>query len=528
MADLQRSQADWDDIHEKIIYAKWAPIRELRELFDKFNRTREQVRISLSTVTFFDATVGDLTLIGAQPSVNKGMIFFVRFTGNAGARVVSVYSATGASGLIAQGTAADGAVATLAEQNASGVSGTWPIPSSSGNTTADELTIQAFPDWQAIPRRVFPESGAFVDDDSHASRVLKSLYADVAVGIDGVLEAFKAGLSRPILTDGDDNPIAIGNFFTVTALADFVTEATRENNGAITRTRAGWIPVFRDAQEDETTAGEQFVVESVPSSGVGVFDADNDFNGAVAAHTPFENARPMKIDFTCDRGKDTNDIGRERWTASVTFTETGDEVTPLTFTGPTINQPWTGPFGFGTITVTRILTKTGDGSDLNFAAASGATVSGETNTNTDTGTLGWKVDDAGGGLFDFSFYSSSTAPFSESDLVAKATGIAAAAAIVASAQNSSGLTVNWTAGSAPVDLATGTLQLNTASVQRSNDNRADSFFKTVTVAAGQGLIQKFMGREYDSFLNSTTASSENVEDDLIRAGTFPPFAVQDN
>ena len=526
MSDLQQPQSVWDDfLHEKFLYAMMAPIRYMREVVDKFGRTREQVRIGLDFATFYVASEGPLTLLGAHPGVNAqpDLTFFVRFTGNAGARVVSVYTNSGASGLVAQGTAADGALATLAEQNSSGVSGTWFVPATSGNTSADELTIRAFPDWQAITRRVFPETGVFVDDDAHAARTLQDLYVAFSLAVNSAMDAYKSGLCRVLLTDGDANPQSIGNFFTVTTLSTFLTERVVDTNGAVTRPRTGWHPTLREAMIDDTTAGAQTVVRTVPSGAAGVFDGGNTGLGAVATHTPSESCPGIKVDFSCDQGADNDRLGTERFSARVTFTDPGDERLPITVAGPTIKQPWKGPFGFGPITLTRTMTKTGDGSDLRFTAASNAVVTNEANANTDDGVLHWEIV-ANASNWDINFYKSSS--LAASELVAKATNIATSAVFTAVQQNNSNLEVSWQLGGT-VTAVTGTLLLNPFRIDR-GDDLPDQFSVTVTIAAGPGLIQTIMSEEYNTFLNSAVAGAETADDGYIKAGTFADYAVQDN
>jgi hypothetical protein len=527
MSDLNQPQSVWDDLlHEKFIYAMLAPLRELREISDKFGRTREQVRVTLSAASFFVESEGPVTLLGAHPGVNAQPddSFFVRFTGNAGARVVSVYTNAGASGLVAQAAAvADGNLATLVEQNSSGLSGTWFVPATSANTVADELTVRAYPDWQAITRRVFPESGVFVDDDAHAARTLQELYQAVSNGIDDLKEAFKSGLSRVLLTDGDVNPQSIGNFFTVTNLTTFLTERVVSTNGAVTRPRTGWLPTLSEAMADETNAGAQSVVRTVPTGAAGVFDGGNTGLGAVASHTPSESCPGIKVDFDCDQGADNDRLGVERFSARITFTDPGDERTPLVVTGPTIKQPWKGPFGFGPITITRTLTKTGDGSDLRFTAASNAVVTNETNDNTDDGVLHWQIV-ANASNWDISFYKSSSLAVSE--LVAKATNIATSAVFSATQQNNSNLQVDWQLGGTP-SAVSGTLLLNPFRIDR-GDDLPDSFSVTVSLAADPGLVQTLVSEEFNASLNSAALGAETADDGYAKAGTFSPYAVQDN
>jgi len=117
----------------------------------------------------------------------------------------------------------------------------------------------------------------------------------------------------------------------------------------------------------------------------------------------------------------------------------------------------------------EITEKRGDNSHLNIAAASptSPTITGLADNNSDSRTLYWQI--TGSGPYTVSFYKS--ASLAAGAIVAQATGVAAGAAYSATQQNSSGLTVAGTAGSAPVTGATGTLSRITYHVERIRSQR---------------------------------------------------------
>lgn len=529
MADLGYTQAQWTALLGlRFVFAVLSPLRLLDEFEDRFRRSREQVRIDLSTATYFDSSVGDLTVSGAIPGVNcqPDGTFYVRFTGNSGARVVSLYSATGASGLVAQGSAADGAVATLAAQNSSGVTGTWPIPSSSGNTTADELTVQAVRDYPGIVRSVYDGSSPHADDDPYAADVMTDAYTAVANTIASAKIAFLSRLVRAFLTDGTKNPIALGNAFTTTSWAAFLIEIAKETDGAVTRPRTGWIPsALRAGMDDETTGGAQSVVKIAPTGAAGVFDSDNVGLGSVASHTPDESCPEARFDFYCARGAENGNIGNEGFRAQITYLRAGDEQIPTPVDRLlTVKQPWKGPLGFGSITLARTLSKTNDGSNNNFVAATSATVTGETNDNTDSGDLHINLEDAGGGNWNVYFYKSSA--MASSDLVSQALAVASGAAFTTSPQNN-GPTITWQLGGTESAVSNIVLELNPFREDR-GDGEPDHFSVTVSHAAGGGLIQRLVAQHFGARLASATSGSETIEEGYAKAFGFHPLAVDDN
>lgn len=356
-----------------------------------------------------------------------------------------------------------------------------------------------------------------VEDDKHSRDVLSALYTDLAqLELDKIARIKQAAREWALASEG--NPIARGRQFTGTSDPDLVSDvAVPDTSGNVSRSRTGWFYTVADAMEDETTGGEQDVVKRTVAASAGTFSADNDGSGTVASHTPAEKAIAGRWRF-----KIVDDtLGSERFDFEFTADE-GDFT--LTGSGPQVGMLWSGPNGFGPITVLRTLTKTNDGSNVNLAATSACTVTGETDQNTDNGVLYWIVV-ANGSNQDFEFYKSST--LHSSKLVAKAINIADAAAFTAVQQNASGIEVVWTAGSNPVATTTGQLNLNVFKLE--NDaGKPDEFYVDVTVSGTPGLIQTILAEEFDAQLNSDTSGSESIPDNYAKAGTFVPFLTLDN
>lgn len=526
MADLGYTDAKWERVlGRKVAFQVLSPMRLLREVSDRFRRERTQVALQRTYSTYLDDANGGATFTGVVPGSNctSAGIVYVRLTGNGTTRAVSAYSATGGSGLVAQGSGGDGTTVTLTAQNSSGLSGTWRLPASAGNTTGDELVVYLFPDYRTPLADLFDGTDT---DDSHASKVLVDLYDQLGADVESALVRFRGGLSRMLLSDGTDNPQAFGNEFTVSNEATLISDvSTTDDDGNVTHTRTGWFEQLRRGMADETTGSTQYVVKRVASAAGGSFGGNNDGQGAVASHTPGQACPASRWHFYCTDGGDTDSVGSERFSYTVTFTTDGDERVIRRDDGPTVGQPWYGPYQFGPITLTRTLTKTNDGSNNIFTAASNATVTGENNNNTDTGVLYWKTT-ANGSNWDVELFSSST--LTSSTLVAKATAVASAASFTASSQNSSGLEVVWQLGGTE-SATNGQLNLNVFKVE--NANGEVDYFDVVVTETSVGTIQRIVTGEFGDgapSLNATTSGSETIEDGYAQCSTFLPFSVEDN
>lgn len=517
MSDLQKTQAEWTRyLGRELGSTMLAPLRELRELQDKFSRDRTQVVVLLDYSSFVDAE--GATFAGVDPGNNtdeEGRVW-VRLTGTAGARVVSVYKAAGGGGgnLVAQAAAvADGNTATLTAQNSSGLTGTWAVPATAANTSGDELQLLLVVDYPQRLKTVYLEDGT-IENDKRSRDLLAAAYKRVEAAI----KAAKAEIVAAMEEWGRDR----GNDFHGAAETTLASDrADRDTSGNVVRKRGGLLVLADDDMEDETTGGEQFVVKTVPSAGAGVFDANNDLQATIAAHTPQEKCPPLVLHFEC-----TDDtIGKEKFSVRYAFSNPDDDrvVPPQTLQ---IEKDWSGPHGVGPLKMVRTLTKTGDGSDNIFTAASNAVVTGPTSRNSDDGIYYWELV-ANGSNWDISFYSSSTRDAFY--LVAKATNVPASTAFVATEQRSSGLTISWSTNATP-SATNGTLNINPAKKSNSAKGVPDKATVTITVAASPGLYQTLLAEELPAGgqLHSTTAGSETIPDAYAKQGTFVPFLVTDN
>lgn len=520
MTDLSKTDAQWDRLLQReLCLPGLAPIRYLREVRDRFKKSRTQVRV----INDADGNVGSggVTLAGVDPGSNTTPAgkLFARITGS-GPYTVTLYTAAGASGEVASGSAAANATASLTASNSSGLTGTFNFAASVTAIADDTLQLEAVLDYPAQLPKVFTQADG-IEDDGDSDRIYRRAYATCAQQIEAAIATMEQAIQDVAIGD-DLNPTGRFNDFASaneTALATDV--AKRDSSGNTTRVRGGIFHTIREAMADEGTGSTQYVLKRVPSAAAGVAGSNNQGLGVIASHTPKENCQAGLVTLKCVDAT----IGTERFDGYF-YIEATDRKTPVS--GLQVGQTWSGPNGLGPITLTRTLSKTGDvGSNTDLGAVTGFSASGENSGNTDDGTLYWSIV-ANSSNWDLSFFKSSSR--ASDKLVSKATNIATAAAFTSSAQNGSGLEITGTIGSGPTTTTTGTLLLNPFRVENSS-GVPDQFTIAVTVASSPGLVQTILSQHFNadgSYLNSTTSGSETLDDDYARANTFAAFTVEDN
>lgn len=516
MTDLAKTQDQWTRFAGTELGFFLGLLRLLKEGFDTFALERTQLVPYDTTGNLDDG----MTLAGLDPDddFDADGFMILRVIDNGGSNfTLEVYKATGGGGgnLVASGSGNTTTTATLAEANDSGVTGTWEVPAGAVADATDDIRIYSLLDWRL---RLLTTWDGSTDKDVQSRDDAKALLDTIRDGFGTALANVRATVSLWATGDARRGPDFLG--LRESALA--ADSARVDDDGNVTRRRTGFLPALRLAMIDETVGGTQSVLESISSAAAGVFASGNDGQGTLAAHTPFENHPPGLWTWQCAQGKNDGRGGTEEFSGS--FKQDDSDAT-LTVSGLRVGQLFSGPLGFGPVSLLRAPAKTSDGTDLNFDPVASLAVSDEDGNNTDGGILYWRVDEPSAGSFDLSFFNSPNRL--EGDLVAKATGVAAAAVFSATSQNGSGIQVDWTAGSAPVDLAEGTVDLNFF-VSDNGSGVADQFTVSVTKAAAAGLIQTLIGEQLLSFLNSETSGSETIPDAFVKASAFVPRVVVDN
>lgn len=526
MPDLGHSQAEWTHfVGEEEGYCWLVPMRLLEETASRF--LLERIRIDNRDDYNTNIAAATLTGVNYETNTDAQGRLRVRVSANGGNWDVKLFKATGGGGSDEVGRVTNVAAAgtgTIVAQNSSGLGGTITMAATVAAETDDIHHLKTFVDFRLVAKAM--ETGSDSTSDTNASASYAAMidaYTAAGLAVRGALNGFIANFSRFALSD-TGVPVAKGRTFLESADTTVFQEVQRrDSDGNVVVDKSGLLSTQRLCMADETTGGEQDVVRRVPSASAATFFSSNSGLGSIASHSPGEAAPEMTITGTCVQGVDTGRLGSEEFEISYNYLDKGQRVIRRESINLRVGKTWTGSFGVGPISLVRTYSKTGDGSNLHLAAATGATapsVTGETNSNTDAGILYWQVV-ANGSNWDYEFYKSST--YGAATLVAEATNIATGANFTASAQNASGLTIVYKAGSAPVAATQGTLNLNPFKVQNSS-RIADGFTIDVAVAASPGSFQSLVSRMWPgAHLNSDTSGSESISDDYVKAG-YPVYA----
>ncbi len=521
--NLAKTQAQWTRLLGREVGASFfAPMREAREQFDKFSRERTQI---VPLTQLMTVNVAALSLAGVDAGVNTAVdgSLWARFTANGGNWDVSFYKAAGAGGgdeVASITNVADGATSALTEENASGISGSITLGAAVVAVADDYFKMLVVVDYPARLPKVFTQVDG-IEQDPRGRQLLTALYARCRDRRQAEIDDIKATLQTYLCTkESKSSPLARGNAFNSSAETSLATdeEVTDGDSGNVSRKRNGLLPIMSINMQDEATGGEQDIPQRVVAAGAGAFDSGNALLATVASHTPSEKTPIGVWTFQCDDGADTGALGRETFSGGFAATDGSGET--FSFSGVRIERDFTGPRGIGPFRIRRTYSKTGDGSNLNLAAVTTGILTGESDANTEEGTglLYWKIV-ANGSNWDVEFYRDSL----RTKLVAKATNYATGAAFQATEQNSSGLTVTWTVGSAPVTTTTGTLACNPAFVENASRGLPDRFTITTSLSGTAGVWQTMLAEELNATLNSDTAGSASIPDAYVMQGTFPPF-----
>lgn len=508
MPDLGKTDAQWLTVTN----AQGLGLRVSRFLEDcarRFDRSRVQL-IPHMALDVLDWPHDGNTVAGVAYGTNtdaNGDLWLRIATG--APNTVSLYSASGASGLVAQGTAADGATCTLTAQNSSGLSATLRLPSTPVAVTGDVARIRVLQDFPLETLDIWDDTGT---DDGKSRAAAERMFTAIANNIRAQIVGPTRTFFTEIAISAADNSKPQVKAFLESSETRLVGEL-EENDGSdnISRTEVGVWPLQKQAMADETTGSTQDIIQRVVARAAGAFDANNAGSGTVASGTAEDRARIGKYTFECSSGLGNAGGGAEAFDGKFVATDYDFE---RTFTGLKVGKTFALPFGGGTITLVRSMTKTGDGSHADVGAASTFTSTGETETNTDSGLLYGTVA-ANGSNWDIEFYSDSA----RSALVAQATNVATAATgQTASAQNGSGLSLVFDVGSGPTDTNTFTIDLNFFSVNNSVNQR-DRFSCTTTLTS-TGYASRVLADIWDAEWNGIASSPQLPDGPLAIQGVF--------
>jgi hypothetical protein len=387
VTNLAQTQAEWNQLGREL-GAFTGPMKELRDKERKFDIGSNRIQavdFKNNGVDFTSAW----TFAGAKIGYNtseKGELF-VRIadeTPGAGQAQVSLYRATGAGGgdLVAQGSGADGATITLAQQNASGLTATVKIPTVTSSEANDKHFLLIFPDWQLRKAPIFndtkPEHGTLKNAFDVACQATQ---ASIEAGI----SAWETALATFLET-------RFADFMGSSTSSEAIVKKANVSDGAVQIVNTGLLEDGRDNMVDEATAGPQKVVQNVVTPSAPVFDAVNQGRGTMATPTMAQYASDGPMEVVCL--DDT--LGAEEF--SVTQRRTYQRDSIQAENRLRIKRRFADPvLGIVSMTLLRSITRSA-GSAADVTSGGAWAVDGEDAGNTDAGKIYLKVGASGGGF----------------------------------------------------------------------------------------------------------------------------------
>lgn len=517
------SQANFNKIWDRLLEpcCAWLALQEKHKQFTRSKVRLREIGNSNGFTSNWTFTEFDITTLADT----KLRVRIADETPGAGQAQVSLYTADSASGLVAQGSANNGATITLAEQNSSGIAGTVDIGTVSASETDDSHFLEMRPDF---PQRLPHVFDGDESEDHSKEAGLHNLWSD---RLDVIGDLIKDAMDECVSQVEDTLSLYVARKIKVdtTKFAGFAAQATADSSsGAITVTKSGLLRELELVMASNTTA--QSVLEVTPSAGS--VSADSTNRGKLSWTTPTlePNARPGTVAIECTKGGAAN-FGSEEMTVTFTPSTEGGPNQDKESIRATVVAKVAGAFrspkiGITLLTASRDTDKSGDSSHLNFANAE-IVVTGEDPNNTASGVLYGIVTGSSPNLV-VSFYSASGG--GSDDLVAQASGISDSSAFTATEQNSSGLTVTGTTGSG-ADGSEVTFDLNGLESDSNGSNVPDRWEFTITADSAPGRIQQTIGEmafgEYGpSAQLREVSSSETVGDGKIERGGLDTNIVE--
>lgn len=468
-----------------------------------------------------DNTTG-WTLNGVIPGTNTSADgkLYVRFVADGGDWDITVYKATGGGSGDAVASAnavADGAVATLTAENSSGITGSVTLDGTVQGDTTDTHILECFVDFGSYARSIYDGQEA---EDGDIRAALGAAFASAAASIRAARQTL-AQLLRSAPVRG-----LISRVLKVDASQNFLAKSvTVDSSGAVTLDVQGLAEAIRDGMEDNTTV--QKVAVTTLAAGSVTADTGNTGLGTLTVGAVAPNTPPCTVVIECV----DETMPSEKFQVSALATDGKTTLRPSQLL--TVGEEWNDPDLGISMTLTRTYDKNGtDGSHVDVAAVSFVTgVTGIDAENSDDGTLYGKTV-ANGSNWNFEFYRASG--LTSADLVAKATNIATGAVFTATAQNNSGLSVAWKAGSGPTNGNTWQLDVNPFKKRRVGQS-GDRFSFSITRSA-TGAWQEEARKQFDGTIQAVAVrtgwyfhqgASPTIPDSTLKRNStlFPELAT---
>lgn len=516
MSNLALGQTVWNRLFREMgLFC--AVVKDLRDKERKLNSRRNRIQIVVLdgnlSVEANPCSNWKLTGLKIGTNTDEDGFLWVRITKDApggGQGTVDLYKAAGGGGgnKVATGSATYGNLLTFAASNSSGVGGTVSLGTVSASEANDNHQLQVFPDWPLRAPVVWDGS---VSEDPDSTKIfldtLKSAERNVQGAIAAVLNGFTQWLQgrwADLLVSGASDPM---------------DATTTVAGGLVSTTYVGLLEDGRADMHDETTPAAQTVVRNYVTGAGGVFDANNQGQGAFATPSVDEWAGNGVVTCVCVDPT----VGSEQFV--VTFKDSVTGITTQALNNLQVKQLYSDPsIGIHGALLTRTLAFDA-GDATNFATAADYTITGETPSNTNDGTLYMKIVV---GVIDatkwkIQFFSAST--YASSSLVAQTDEGAANAVVGINQYAGKGITGTAKIGSAPAANSTRTLKLQT--FRTINLNGVPDKFTVALTVNTRGEFTDRIAELFRYHLNSAVAGAQTINEGYARAGTFPAYSVRD-
>lgn len=366
MPNLSKTQLQFTNLFRELLaYIRlW---RQVRALGSRYTLGRIQV-LELNDSSNF---LSKWSLSGAVRGTNctEDGRLYVKITDenpSAGHALVQVYMDAGQTLLVAQGSAADGAVVTLAAQNNSGLSGSVKLATITSSPSNIVLLLSIDETLKVRSAYDISTPGGVAAYKAVTAR-LQAMGNSMLNALPGIKNDIEQGYMQTKLRE----------FLTSTQPAILNVQETLDSSGDVQIQYLGILADLMDAMSENTVA--QSVKANAVSSGSPVYDSSNTGLGVLTIDALYQNLESGSLQLLCTSGVET----ALPETFDVRFISAVDNSVQKARQSLKTKQNWKSqPIGVAA-SLARTITESGDGGPQ----LTGWSVSGETRQNTDGGDL---------------------------------------------------------------------------------------------------------------------------------------------
>jgi hypothetical protein len=366
MPNLNKGQTAWTNLMREFLqYIRFWRIAQALQF------RMQKGRITVYELNDTTSKMSQWTFVGAKRGINcteDGQLYITVTdeTPGAGQARTQVYMDSGKTLLVAQGDAADGATATLAAQNNSGLTGTVKLGTITATLTPIILLLSI--DETLKNQRAFDitTTGGVAANDAVSARV-----ASLRTSFQSLMSTIKSDIQN-----GYVRTKLVEFLFSVESTVLSVSESTDTNGDAVIA-YSGILADFINAMGDDTTP--QSVLQNTVAAGSPAYDPSNIGSGVLSILNVRQNAEAGVLQLTCTAGKDTTLA--EEWSAALLSSL--DNAVLKGRLNLITKKEWESQTIGVRAKLARTITDTNDGS----AQVANYVVNGETLDNTDAGKL---------------------------------------------------------------------------------------------------------------------------------------------